>query len=69
MNLVPGSLLRGGLVRGSVAAAILAALALGLALDLHASVPLNPYRSPSLLALGSGEAAGGAHCAAVPGAL
>ena len=69
MRLVRGSFVRGSFVRGSVALAILAALALGLALDLDASAPLNPYRSPSLLALGSGEAAGGAHCAALPGAL
>jgi hypothetical protein len=34
------------------------------ALDLGASERLNPYRAPPLLALGSGQAAGGAHCAA-----
>lgn len=38
-----------------------------LALDAAVSDPLNPYRAPPLLALGSGEAAGGAHCAARPG--
>lgn len=34
--------------------------------DLRAAEPLNPYRAPPLLALGSGQAAGGAHCAAPP---
>jgi hypothetical protein len=41
-------------------------LALMVALDLGASAPLDPFRAPPLLALGSGLAAGGAHCAALP---
>ena len=40
---------------------------LALSLDIAASKPLNPFKAPPLLALGSGQAAGGAHCAAVPG--
>lgn len=54
------------LARWSVAALVLALLGVGVWRDLAASAPLNPYRSPPLLALGSGQAAGGAHCAAVP---
>ncbi len=49
---------------------ILVVFALGglaLGFDIAASRPLNPFAAPPLLALGSGEAAGGAHCAAVPG--
>jgi hypothetical protein len=34
--------------------------------DLAASEPVNPFQAPPLLALGSGLAAGGAHCAALP---
>ncbi|SER70593.1 hypothetical protein SAMN04490244_102219 [Tranquillimonas rosea] len=37
-----------------------------LAFDLSASEPPNPYQAPPLVALGSGQAAGGAHCAALP---
>jgi hypothetical protein len=40
---------------------------LALGFDIAASKPLNPFTAPPLLALGSGQAAGGAHCAAVPG--
>jgi hypothetical protein len=53
--------------RGTIAAVVVAALALGVGLDIAASEPLNPYQSPPLVALGSGQAAGGAHCTAVPG--
>jgi hypothetical protein len=52
--------------RARVAAAVLGALALGLALDLAASEPPNPWRAPPLLALGTGAGSGGAHCAAPP---
>ncbi|MEX5728529.1 hypothetical protein Ga0609869_001882 [Rhodovulum iodosum] len=38
-----------------------------LAVDLAGSAPLDPYGAPPLLALGSGQAATGAHCAALPG--
>ncbi|MEF2552288.1 hypothetical protein VQ042_13075 [Aurantimonas sp. A2-1-M11] len=37
-----------------------------LAFDLTASAPINPFQAPPILALGSGQAAGGAHCAALP---
>jgi hypothetical protein len=37
-----------------------------LALDYAQSQPLNPYTAPPLLALGSGLAATGGHCAAPP---
>lgn len=36
------------------------------AFDASASDPLNPYAAPPMLALGSGLAATGAHCAAPP---
>jgi len=38
-----------------------------LALDLGHSAPLDPFRAPAILALGSDEAASGAHCAAARG--
>ncbi len=38
-----------------------------LAFDHSHSAPLDPFRAPAILALGSGEAASGAHCAAAPG--
>lgn len=34
--------------------------------DLSASATPNPFRAPPLLALGSGQASAGAHCAALP---
>ena len=34
--------------------------------DLSVSATPNPFRAPPLLALGSGQAAGAAHCAALP---
>ena len=37
-----------------------------IAFDLAASAPPNPFKAPPLLALGSGQASGGAHCAALP---
>jgi hypothetical protein len=37
-----------------------------IAFDLAASAPPNPFKAPPLFALGSGQAAGGAHCAALP---
>jgi len=37
-----------------------------IALDQAQSDPLNPYTAPPLLALGSGLAASGGHCAALP---
>lgn len=38
-----------------------------LAFDLSHSAPLDPFRAPAILTLGSGQAASGAHCAAAPG--
>jgi hypothetical protein len=35
--------------------------------DLVLSLPLDPFRAPPAIALGSGQAAAGAHCAAPPG--
>ena len=35
-------------------------------LDLVNSKPLDPFRAPAVLALGSGQAGAGAHCAALP---
>jgi hypothetical protein len=46
---------------------IVAAMVGGLVLfDLSVSATPNPFHAPPLLALGSGLAAGGAHCAALP---
>lgn len=53
------------MTRRAVAAGVLGLILAVLGLDLATSAPLNPYRAPPLLALGSGLAAGGAHCAAV----
>lgn len=47
----------------TLALALLAGVVL---LDLAQSAPLDPFKAPPLLALGSGLAAGGAHCAALP---
>lgn len=38
----------------------------GLALFDLATATLNPYAAPAAFALGSGQAATGAHCAAMP---
>lgn len=54
------------MTRAHVAGAVMAGLGAFLALDLSASRPLNPYTSPMAVALGSGQAATGAHCAAPP---
>ncbi|MCR9220842.1 MAG: hypothetical protein NXI21_11495 [Alphaproteobacteria bacterium] len=53
--------------RRPVAGAVLALLALLLLLDIAGGATPNPYRAPPLFALGSGQAASGGHCAAVPG--
>ncbi|MDZ7709186.1 MAG: hypothetical protein U5K36_03130 [Roseovarius sp.] len=37
-----------------------------IALDQAQSAPLNPYTAPPMVALGSGLAATGGHCAAPP---
>lgn len=50
--------------RLAVAALILAATAALIAADLATSDPINPFAAPLPLAFGSGQSAGGAHCAA-----
>ncbi|TCP61655.1 hypothetical protein EV663_104107 [Rhodovulum bhavnagarense] len=55
------------MTRLPVVIVLLLAVAGLVALDVVISVPLDPYGAPPLLALGSGEAASGAHCAALPG--
>lgn len=53
--------------RQTVGLALFAALVLLVAADLTASRPLDPFRAPPPVALGSGAAPQGAHCAAPPG--
>ena len=48
---------------GALALTLLAGL---LVFDQAVSEPLNPYQAPPIIAFGSGVAAGGAHCAALP---
>ncbi|TCP42831.1 hypothetical protein [Rhodovulum marinum] len=55
------------MTRLPVVIALLAAVAALLALDLATSHPLDPFAAPPLMALGSGQASGGAHCASLPG--
>lgn len=50
--------------RRPIALATLLLLGAVLALDLATSNPPDPYQQPALLALGSGEKADGAFCAA-----
>jgi hypothetical protein len=50
--------------RLTVSALVLAAAAAFLAFDLANSEPIDPFAVPPPVALGSGLAAGGAHCAA-----
>lgn len=46
---------------------LVAVATLGLiGLDLAASATPNPFKAPPLLAFGSGQTAGVAHCAALP---
>ncbi|WP_372890350.1 hypothetical protein [Rhodosalinus sp.] len=52
--------------RRLTAALALALLAGLLLLDLSRSAPLDPFAAPPPIALGSGQAPGGAHCAAPP---
>nr|WP_321454481.1 hypothetical protein [uncultured Cohaesibacter sp.] len=52
--------------RALPASATLLALAALLIFDLQTSKPLNPYRAPAAIMLGSDEAASGAFCALVP---
>jgi len=45
---------------------VFAGMAALLFLDLAQSGPLNPFKAPAALALGSGQAGARAHCAALP---
>lgn len=53
------------MTRHLVAAVCLAGLAVVVAVDLSAVTP-NPYHAPAMLALGSGQAAAGGFCGALP---
>lgn len=53
------------MTRRAIAAICLAMLAVVVGADLDAAPP-NPYHAPAMLALGSGAAAGGGFCAALP---
>lgn len=50
--------------RRAVAFAVALFLVIVIAVDQGVSLPLNPFTAPPVIALGSGETAGGAHCAA-----
>lgn len=52
------------MTRAVVALGVLVLVGAVVAADLRASAPLNPYQAPPAWALGSGLAAGGAHCSA-----
>lgn len=54
------------MIRAHVTLAMLLLVAGFIAFDAVAADPLNPYAAPPMLALGSGMAAAGAHCAAPP---
>jgi hypothetical protein len=52
--------------RGHVTLLVVLGVGALLVLDRVQSQPLNPYAAPPMIALGSGLAATGAHCAAPP---
>lgn len=54
------------MTRRPVAAGVVCLVFALLAFDLATSAPLNPFKAPPFIALGSGQASSGAHCAAVP---
>lgn len=54
------------LPRGGAALILLVALGLLLGLDLATSRPVDPFAAPAPLALWSGQAASGGHCALPP---
>ncbi|WP_417727627.1 hypothetical protein [Roseovarius sp.] len=54
------------MIRAQVTIAVLIVMAGFIAFDAVAADPLNPYGAVPMLALGSGMAATGAHCAAPP---
>ncbi|WP_287187603.1 hypothetical protein [Rhodovulum sp.] len=55
------------MTRRPIVVVLLVAVAGVLTLDLATSRPLDPFTAPPLLALCSGQASGGAHCASLPG--
>ena len=52
------------MTRTPIALSVIGLVVALIAADLAGSAPLNPYPAPPMLALGSGLAATGAHCAA-----
>ena len=54
------------MIRAHVTLAVLLLVGGVVAFDVATADPLNPYAAPPMLALGSGMAAAGAHCAAPP---
>ena len=54
------------MTRGHVAMLLLLGMLGVILLDQAQSEPLNPYTAPPMIALGSGLAASGGHCAAPP---
>ncbi|MCP1167940.1 MULTISPECIES: hypothetical protein [Limimaricola] len=52
------------MTRTPIALSVIGLVVALIAADLAGSAPLNPYQAPPMLALGSGLAATGAHCAA-----
>ncbi|ARE81682.1 conserved hypothetical protein [Roseovarius sp. EC-HK134] len=54
------------MIRAHVTGAVLVLIVAIVAFDAGTAEPLNPYTAPPMLALGSGMAAAGAHCAAPP---
>lgn len=49
-----------------IAAAMLLFIAGLMLLDMVTSTAPNPFQAPPMVALGSGQASGGAHCASLP---
>ena len=54
------------MTRAPVAFVVVALILAVVVWDLRDSTVLNPFQAPPVLALGSGQAASGAHCAAPP---
>jgi len=55
------------MTRHLTAALAVAFIAVVVLADLAGGADLNPYRAPAAVALGSGQASSGGHCAALPG--
>lgn len=54
------------MTRRAIALTALVLIAALVGWDLSSSAPLNRFDAPPMIALGSGTAAGGAHCASLP---